>query len=115
VISDWLPALAAGAGTAAGGLASWIVARRLSSGSTRTSDAGVIWDASEALRHDLTAALKAQGDELTAVKVNLKAQSDELAAVNSHLAVVVADLVTIRAENSRLADEVAILRRTLER
>ncbi len=80
MISEWLPALAAAIGTAAGGAATYVVARRLSSGTTRTSDAKVIWDASESIRHDLT--VKA---ELAGVKAELARVSAELAALRTRI------------------------------
>ena len=82
---DWLPAVAAIVGTAAGGAASYIIARRLSSGNTRTSDAKVIWEASESIRHDLTAELKAVKAELAGVRSELARVSAELAALRTHL------------------------------
>jgi hypothetical protein len=85
VTGDWLPAIAAIVGTAAGGSASYIIARRLSSGNTRTSDAKVIWDASESIRHDLTAELKAVKAELAGVRAELSRVSAELAALRTHL------------------------------
>lgn len=99
--SDWLPALAAAIGTAAGGAATWIVARRLSSGNIRTSEAETLWEASESIRHDLTAALAAQTIDLVAVKA-------EFAKVNL-------ELVALREANAGLSAELAALRRHLER
>lgn len=85
MISEWLPALAAAIGTAAGGAATYVVARRLSSGTTRTSDAKVIWDASESIRHDLTAELQAVKAELAGVKSELARVSAELAALRTRI------------------------------
>ena len=92
-----LPGLAAAVGTAAGGAATYIAARRKTSGRIRTSEADVLWEASESIRHDLTAALKVQGEELATVKAALASVS--------------ADLVTLRAENIVLRGELADLRR----
>lgn len=92
-----LPGIAAAIGTAAGGAATYVAARRKSSGRIRTSEADVLWEASESIRHDLTAALKAQGEELATVK--------------AALATVSADLITLRGENIVLRGEIAELRR----
>jgi len=85
VIADWLPALAAILGTAAGGIATYVIARRTSSGQIRTSEAAVIWEASESIRHDLTAELKAVKAELAGVKTELARVSAELAALRTRL------------------------------
>jgi hypothetical protein len=100
VTSTVLPGVAAFIGTFAGGAATYVVARRKSSGRIRTSEAEILWEASESIRHDLTAALKTQSHELAAVKA-------AFAAVNAQLA-------ALHAENDRLADEVAALRLHLE-
>jgi len=85
VTGDWLPALAAIVGTAAGGIATYVAARRNSSGSHRTSSADVIFAASESIRHDLTAELKAVKAELVGVKAELVNVLAELAALRSSL------------------------------
>jgi len=71
VTSDWLPAAAAIVGTAAGGTATYLAARWRSQGNVRTSDADVVFRASESIRHDLTAQLKDVQAELATVKAEL--------------------------------------------
>jgi hypothetical protein len=100
VTDSVLPGAAAFVGTFAGGAATWIVARRKSSGRIRTSEAEVLWAASESIRHDLTA-------ELATVK-------GELATVKAALASVSADLIALRAENKGLTADLAALHARLE-
>lgn len=84
------------AGTIAGAAATYIAAARKSSGRIRTSEAEVLWAASESIRHDLTA--------------TLASQSAELATVKAALAAVSADLITLRGDNKRLKDDLETLR-----
>lgn len=93
---DWLPAIAAIVGTAAGGAATYIAAHRKTSGRIRTSEASVLWEASESIRHDLTAALKAQAAELAAVKTTLTTVGDDLAASRAEIVVLSAELTALR-------------------
>lgn len=95
-----LPILAALVGTLAGVIATYVIAQRKSSGRIRTSEAEVLWEASESIRHDLTA-------QVASVKA-------ELATVQAALASVSADLVTLRAENRRLTADLAALTARLE-
>ena len=83
--STLLPGLAALIGTLAGVTATYVVASRKVSGRVDTSEAKVIWEASESIRHDLTAELKAVKAELAGVKIELAGVSAELAALRTHL------------------------------
>jgi len=85
VTSDWLPAVAAAVGTAAGGAATYVAARRSTSGSVRTSSADVIFGASESIRHDLTAELATVKGELAIVRAELAGVRAELAELRTHL------------------------------
>lgn len=78
MLSDWLPVLAATAGTAAGGAATYIVAARKSSGRIRTSEAEVLWEASENIRRDLTAALATQRAEFDRLRTDMAQMTTEL-------------------------------------
>lgn len=66
-----LPGLAALIGTLAGVAATYLVASRKSSGRIRTSEAEVLWEASESIRHDLTAEVAVLRAEVAALKVEL--------------------------------------------
>lgn len=66
-----LPGLAALIGTLAGVAATYLVAARRSSGRIRTSEAEVLWEASESIRHDLTAEVAALRDEVASLKAEL--------------------------------------------
>ena len=73
----FLPGLAALIGTLAGVAATYLVASRKSSGRIRTSEAEVLWEASESIRHDLTAevaVLRAEVATLKAEIAQLRAQ-----------------------------------------
>lgn len=66
--SSLLPGLAALIGTLAGVAATYLVASRKSSGRIRTSEAEVLWEASESIRHDLTAEVAQLRGEVAALK-----------------------------------------------
>lgn len=66
-----LPGLAALIGTLAGVAATYLVASRKSSGRIRTSEAEVLWEASESIRHDLTAEVAVLRAEVVALKAEL--------------------------------------------
>jgi uncharacterized protein YceH (UPF0502 family) len=71
VSSSLLPGLAALIGTLAGVAATYLVASRKSSGRIRTSEAEVLWEASESIRHDLTAEVAVLRAEVAALKAEL--------------------------------------------
>jgi hypothetical protein len=66
-----LPGLAALIGTLAGVAATYLIASRKSSGRIRTSEAEVLWEASESIRHDLTAEVAVLRAEVAALKTEL--------------------------------------------
>lgn len=66
-----LPALAALIGTLAGVAATYLVASRRSSGRIRTSEAEVLWEASESIRRDLTAEVAVLRAEVATLKTEL--------------------------------------------
>lgn len=76
--SPVLPVLAALAGTLAGVIATYVIARRKSSGQIRTSEAEVLWAASESIRHDLTA-------ENRALKAEVAVLREELAVLRAEV------------------------------
>lgn len=66
-----LPGLAALIGTLAGVAATYVVASRKSSGRIRTSEAEVLWEASESIRHDLTAEVAVLRAEVATLKAEI--------------------------------------------
>jgi hypothetical protein len=66
-----LPGLAALIGTLAGVAVTYLVATRRSSGRIRTSEAEILWEASESIRHDLTAEVAVLRGEVAALKAEL--------------------------------------------
>lgn len=66
-----LPGLAALIGTLAGVAATYLLGQRKSSGRIRTSEAEVLWEASESIRHDLTEDVKALRLEVASLKTEL--------------------------------------------
>jgi len=85
VASNTLPLVLAGVGPLAGGAAVYLLGWRASRGRIGTSNADVIWQAAESIRHDLTDAYKAQGLELAAVKAELATVNAQLAAIRGRL------------------------------
>lgn len=69
--ATWLPVLAALVGTLAGVAATYLLGSRKASGRIRTSEAEVLWEASESIRHDLTAEVTALRAEVTALRTEL--------------------------------------------
>lgn len=84
--SSTLPVLAGLIGTLTGVSATYVVARRRTSGRIGTSEAADLWKASESIRHDLTT---------------------EVGSLRTEVA-------GLRAENHRLSDELDMIRRRLE-
>lgn len=66
-----LPGLAALIGTLAGVAATYLVASRKASGRIRTSEAEVLWEASESIRHDLTAEVAVLRAEVASLKAEI--------------------------------------------
>lgn len=95
-----LPVFAALIGTLAGVAATYIAAQRRSSGRIRTSEAEVLWTASESIRHDLTARI-----EVLERRVSVLEASNAILDNDNDL---------LRAENRNLEDELARLRRRHE-
>lgn len=69
--STFLPGLAALIGTLAGVAATYLIAARSKSGRIRTSEAEVLWEASESIRRDLTAEVAALRAEVAVLKAEL--------------------------------------------
>ena len=83
--STLLPGLAALIGTLAGVAATYVVARRRSSGRIATSEAADLWHASESIRHDLTQDVKALRTEVASLRAENVALRAELAAIRQKM------------------------------
>lgn len=83
--STVLPVLAALVGTLAGVAATYIVAKRRSSGRIATSEAADLWQASESIRHDLTEDLKALRLEVVSLRAENVALRAELAQIRTRM------------------------------
>lgn len=70
--SAW-PVLAGLFGTVAGVAATYLAARRQTSGSIDTSEAATLWGASEAIRRDMAAELAAVRAEMTTLRAEVSA------------------------------------------
>lgn len=95
--ADWQPvwvALAGGAGVAATGLASWLLARRRESGSVRTSDAATLWNAYDRIMDRLTSEVE-QLRERIAV---LEAENAEYRHCRERVAVLEAEVARLRGQ-----------------
>lgn len=83
--STVLPLIAAAIGPIFGGLVVYVLGQRASSGQIRHSNAEVVWDAAESIRHDLIDLYKTQTLELAAVKAELATVNAQLAAIRGRL------------------------------
>jgi predicted RNase H-like nuclease (RuvC/YqgF family) len=83
--STLLPALVVLVGTLAGAAVTWVVATRKSSGKIVTSEATVLWEASESIRHDLTAQVATLTSEVVALRTEIKELRLELSALRKRL------------------------------
>ena len=81
-----LPLIAAAIGPLAGGGAVYVLGWRASRGRVGTSNAEVVWEAAESVRHDLADAYKTQRLELLDVKAELAAVKTELGELKTELA-----------------------------
>jgi hypothetical protein len=79
-VTEALPALAALIGTLAGVAATYAIAKGRQSGKVSSSDANVLWNASESIRKDLTARLTVVEARLAAVEAENIALRAELGA-----------------------------------
>ena len=98
--ATWLPVLAALVGTLAGVAATYVVAKRRSSGRIATSEAADLWQASESIRHDLTEDVKALRMERASESIR---HDEDLKALRTEMA-------SLRAENIALLAEIAAIR-----
>ncbi len=83
--STALPVLAALIGTLAGVAATYVVAKRRSSGRIATSEAADLWQASESIRHDLTEDVKALRLEVASLRTENIALRADLASLRQKL------------------------------
>lgn len=83
--STALPVLAALIGTLAGVAATYVVAKRRSSGRIATSEAADLWKASESIRHDLTEDVKSLRLEVASLRADNVALRRELDAIRRRL------------------------------
>jgi hypothetical protein len=87
VIDSTLLLAAAGAlGVIATALATYLVARRTSSGQIGTSSADTLWRAAEALRVELVAEVLRQRGRIDQLEAKLDSQEREIARLNGRLA-----------------------------
>lgn len=80
-----LPGLAALIGTLAGVAATYIVARRRSSGRIATSEAADLWQASESIRHDLSEDVKTLRLEVASLRAENIALRAEMALIRARM------------------------------
>ena len=83
--STVLPVLAALVGTLAGVVATYVVAKRRSSGRIATSEAADLWAASESIRRDLTEDVKALRVEVASLRAENIALRAELAMIRTRM------------------------------
>jgi hypothetical protein len=85
VTSTLWPALVGLVGTLAGMAVTWVVATRKSSGKVEHSEAAVLWEASESIRHDLTAQVATLTADVVALRTEIKELRIELSALRRRL------------------------------
>ena len=83
--STVFPGVAALIGTLAGIAATYVVARRRSSGRIATSEAADLWQASESIRHDLTEDVRALRQEVASLRSENIALRAELSAIRTRM------------------------------